>query len=208
MGYYTSDMRKLMLALVAAAVAVALWWRRNPSACPYSQRFWVQAPHPLITRARLREALAPQPGERILEVGPGTGYYSLPVAEWLGPDGRLEIFDLQQEMLDHASGRAREAGLGNVVATQGDARSLPYDDDTVDGAYLVTVLGEIPDQEAALRELARVVRPGGRVVVGEVIGDPHWVSPGALGRRADAAGLRLERRIGSPLGYFAILRRA
>jgi ubiquinone/menaquinone biosynthesis C-methylase UbiE len=200
-------MRKLLLACAAAVVAVALWWRKNPSACPYNQRFWVQAPHPLITRTRLREALAPQPGERILEVGPGTGYYSLPVAEWLGPDGTLEIFDLQQEMLDHTSGRAREAGLANVVATQGDARSLPYGDDAVDGAFLVTVLGEVPDQEAALRELARVVRPGGRVVVGELFGDPHWVSPTALARRAEAAGLDLERRIGPPLGYFGILRR-
>src|SRR3954464_9048766 len=80
MGYYTSAMRKLMLAVLAAVVAVALWWRKNPSACPYNQRFWVQAPHPLITRARLREALAPRPGERMLEIGPGTGYYSLPVA--------------------------------------------------------------------------------------------------------------------------------
>ena len=40
------------------AVAAALWWRRNPSACPYSQRFWVEAPHPFITRERLLEALA------------------------------------------------------------------------------------------------------------------------------------------------------
>src|SRR4051795_807483 len=198
-------MRKLVLAVAAAVVAVALWWRKNPSACPYNQRFWVEAPHPLITRPHLREALAPQPGERILEVGPGTGYYALPVAEWLGRDGTLEGFDLQPEMLDHTLGRAREAGLGNLVATQGDAQALPHADDGVDGAYLVTVLGEIPDQEAALRELARVVRPGGRVVVGEVIGDPHWVSPRALERRAEAAGLRLERRIGSPLGYFGVL---
>jgi ubiquinone/menaquinone biosynthesis C-methylase UbiE len=201
-------MRKLALIGLGALAGVALWWRRNPSACPYSQRFWVEAPHPLITRRRLREALAPQAGERLLEVGPGTGYYALPAAEWLGPDGTLEIFDLQQDMLDHTTGRAREAGLTNLVATQGDARALPYPDDAVDGAYLVAVLGEVPDQEAALRELARVVRPGGRVVVGEVIGDPHWVSPAALERRARAAGLRLERRVGSPFGYFAVLRPA
>jgi SAM-dependent methyltransferase len=170
-------MRKAVLVAVGAVAAAALWWRRNPSACPYSQRFWVEAPHPLITRSRLREALAPRPGERLLEVGPGTGYYALPVAEWLGPDGRLEVFDLQREMLDHTLRRAGEAGLTTLVPTQGDARSLPYPDDAVDGAYLVTVLGEIPDQETALHELARVVRPGGRVVVGELIGDPHWVSP-------------------------------
>ena len=201
-------MGKLVLAFLGAVAALALWWRRHPSACPYSQRFWVQAPRPLVTRKRLREALGPQAGERLLEVGPGTGYYALPVAEWLGPEGTLEVFDLQKEMLDHTAGRAREAGLDTIVPTQGDARALPYGDDAVDGAYLVTVLGEIPDQDAALRELARVVRPGGRVVVGEVIGDPHWVAPGALRRRAEAAGLWFERRIGSPLGYFAVLRTA
>jgi ubiquinone/menaquinone biosynthesis C-methylase UbiE len=201
-------MGKLVLAILGVVVAIALWWRRHPSACPYSQRFWVQAPHPLVTRERLREALGPQAGERLLEVGPGTGYYALPVAEWLGPEGTLEVFDVQQAMLDHTVGRAREAGLDTIVPTQGDARALPYGDDAVDGAYLVTVLGEIPDQKAALRELARVVRPGGRVVVGEVIGDPHWVAPGALRRRAEAVGLRFERRIGSPLGYFAVLRTA
>jgi ubiquinone/menaquinone biosynthesis C-methylase UbiE len=201
-------MGKLVLAFLGAVAALALWWRRHPSGCPYSQRFWVQAPHPLVTRKRLREALGPQAGERLLEVGPGTGYYALPVAEWLGPEGTLEVFDLQQEMLDHTAGRARERGLDTIVPTQGDARALPYGDDAVDGAYLVTVLGEIPDQDAALGELARVVRPGGRVVVGEVIGDPHWVAPGALRCRAEAAGLRFERRIGSPLGYFAVLRTA
>jgi ubiquinone/menaquinone biosynthesis C-methylase UbiE len=201
-------MGKLVLAVLGAVAAIALWWRRHPSACPYSQRFWVQAPHPLVTRKRLREALGPRAGERLLEVGPGTGYYALPVAGWLGPEGTLDVCDLQQEMLDHTAGRARAAGLDTIVPTQGDARALPYGDDAVDGAYLVTVLGEIPEQQAALRELARVVRPGGRVVVGEVIGDPHWVAPGALRRRAQAAGLRFERRIGSPLGYFAVLRTA
>jgi SAM-dependent methyltransferase len=186
-----------------AIAAAALWWRRNPSACPYNQRFWVQAPHPLITRARLREALAPAAGERVLEVGPGTGYYALEMAGWVAPGGRLDVFDLQQEMLDHTMRRAASRGLSNVVATQGDARALPYEAASFDAAYLVTVLGEIPDQDAALRELARVLRPGGRLVVGELLGDPHWVSPRRLRERAAVAGLRFERRLGSPIGYFA-----
>src|SRR6476661_655746 len=110
-----------VLALAAAGtLAAALWWRKNPSACPYSQRFWVEAPHPFITRARLLDALAPAEGERLLEVGPGTGYYSLTVAERLG-SGTLELFDLQQEMLDHLTRRAADAGLTNRVPTQGDA---------------------------------------------------------------------------------------
>jgi ubiquinone/menaquinone biosynthesis C-methylase UbiE len=197
---------KLALLGAAGLGGVALWWRRNPSACPYNQRFWVQAPHPFITRERLREALAPAPGKRLLEVGPGTGYYALPVAEWLAPDGTLEIFDIQQEFLDHTLERAGAAGLSNLVATQGDAQSLPYEDDRFDGAYLVTVLGEVPDQLAAMRELARVVRPGGRIVVGELFGDPHMVTEGRLRRHAEAAGLVFERRLGPRLGFFAVLR--
>ncbi len=196
---------KLAAASSAGIAAAALWWRTHPSACPYGQRFWVQAPHPFITRARLREILAPAPGDRLLEVGPGTGYYTLPVAQWLGPDGQLEICDLQQEMLDHTMRAARRRGLSNVTATQGDARTLPYPDASFDGAYLITVLGEIPDQRRALTELRRVLKPGGRLVVGEVLGDPHFVSARALQQQAEHAGLRLERRSGPPFGYFAKL---
>lgn len=197
---------KAALLVVGAVAAGAVWWRRNPSACPYSQRFWVEAPHPFITRERLREALGEISGRRVLEVGPGTGYYTLPVAEWIGPDGRLDVFDLQQEMLDHTMRRAGEAGLGHVHPSQGDARTLPYEDATFDAAYLVTVLGEVPDQAQALRELRRVLRPGGRLVVGELWGDPHVVTAGRLRERAEAAGFAWERRVGPAIGFFAVLR--
>jgi len=115
----------------------------------------------------------------------------------------VEIVDVQPEMLEHTMRRARERGVDNVAATEADARSLPHPDGSFDAAFLVAVLGEIPDQDAALRELARVLRPGGRLVVGELFGDPHWVRPGRLRTRAEAAGLHFARRSGSRLGYFA-----
>jgi len=193
-------------AAVTALAGAALWWRRNPSACPYGQRFLVEVPRPFITQERLHEALEPEHGQTVLEVGPGTGYYTLGVALKVGPAGRVSVFDVQQEMLDHTMGRATSLGLGNVDPRRGNARTLPYADGEFDSAYLVTVLGEVPDQDAALRELRRVLKPGGRLVVGELVFDPHMVSERALRRRAAAAGLRFERRVGPSFGYFGVLR--
>ncbi|HEY5708163.1 MAG TPA: methyltransferase domain-containing protein [Solirubrobacterales bacterium] len=195
--------RRLLGAATLATLGAALWWRKNPSACPYGQRFWVEAPHPIITRERLREILRPEPGERILEIGPGVGYYTLDMAEWVGPEGRVEIFDLQQEFLDHTLGHAAECGLTNVVPTQGDATALPYEDGSMDAVVLTAVLGEIPDSGAALRQIHRVLKPTGRLIVGELFGDPHFTTQAALKGKAREAGLAWESRSGNWFGYFA-----
>jgi ubiquinone/menaquinone biosynthesis C-methylase UbiE len=204
--------RTLLGVAGLATLGAALWWRKNPSACPYGQRFWVEAPHPVITQDRLREVLAPRAGERILEIGPGTGYYTLDIATWLlpgsadpGGGGFVEIFDLQQEFLDHVMGRAAERGLANVVPTQGDATALPYEDASIDAVVLTAVLGEIPDPLAALREIRRVLKPDGRLIVGELFGDPHFTTLASLKRQAAEAGLRYETHSGNWLAYFARL---
>lgn len=166
---------KYMVAgLLGAVAAAGMWWRRHPSACPYGQRFWIEAPHPLITRERLREALEPRAGETVLEIGPGTGYYTLEVAQQLLPGGTLHVYDLQQEMLDHTMRRAGAAGVNNLEPRQGDAQKLPYADSTFDGVYMVAVLGEIPDPDAALREVARVLKPGARLIVGRSSATRTW----------------------------------
>jgi ubiquinone/menaquinone biosynthesis C-methylase UbiE len=197
--------RALLGGAALAITGAALWWRKNPSACPYGQRFWVEAPHPIITRERLRAVLRPESGERLLEIGVGTGYYSLDLAEWVAPAGTLELFDLQQEFLDHAMRAAADRGLENLVPTQGDATALPYEDDSVDAVILTAVLGEIPDTAAALREIARVLRPSGRLVVGELFGDPHFTTLASLKRQGEAAGLDYEEHSGNWFGYFARL---
>ena len=197
--------RGLLGAAALATLGAALWWRKNPSACPYGQRFWVEAPHPIITRQRLHSVLRPEAGERILEIGPGTGYYTLEMAGWVLPGGTIEIFDLQQEFLDHVMRRAAERNLSQVNPTQGDATALPYDDDSVDAVVLTAVLGEIPDPVAALRQIQRVLEPGGRLIVGELFGDPHFTTQAALKRQAAEAGLAWETHSGNWFGYFARL---
>ncbi len=197
--------RLLLGAAAAGTLAAALWWRKNPSACPYGQRFWVEAPHPIVTRDRLRTVLRPEPGERLLELGVGTGYYSLDIAEWIAPDGKLELFDLQQEFLDHTMRAAAERGLTNLIPTQGDATALPYEDASMDAVILTAVLGEIPDTAAALREIRRVLKPDGRLVVGELFGDPHFTTLASLKREAAEAGLSYTEHSGNWFAYFASL---
>lgn len=195
-----------LLAGFAAWLTLRAWAALRPTAFPYFGRSILDLPRPLVTRRRLLDSVAPAPGERILAVGPGTGYYSLPVAARLQPEGILDILDVRQSFLDHTLERGRRRGVANIVATRGDGGSLPYPDGLFDAAYLVSVVGEIPSPEAALRELRRVLKPDGRLVVGEVCIDPDFPRLGWLVKRARSAGLSLERRSGSPLSYFARFR--
>ncbi|WP_033259441.1 MULTISPECIES: methyltransferase domain-containing protein [Kitasatospora] len=188
-----------------AAAAVATWWFTDSAPYPYSQRWLLDLPLPFLTLRRLDRVLRAREGERILEIGPGTGLQSLHVAPQLGPDGRLDIVDVQPEMLDHVGRRAKERGIDNIVPSCTDAHELPYADDSFDAAYLVTALGEIPDPTRTLAELRRVLKPFGRLVVGEFF-DRHQIRPSTLIALAEEAGLRVARLYGPPFAYYAVLR--
>jgi SAM-dependent methyltransferase len=197
--------RKKALALAAAggaAAAVALWWASDKAPYPYAQRRVLDLPLPFLGNADLDRVLLPAAGERMLEIGPGTGLQSLHVAPQLGPDGRLDIVDIQPEMLDHVARRADDAGIRTIVPTLADATQLPFDNHTFDAIYLVTALGEIGRPEQTLAELRRVLRPDGRLVVGEFF-DRHWISFGRLHRYADFCGLHLQDRRGPTVAYLA-----
>jgi SAM-dependent methyltransferase len=181
-----------------AGAALAAWWLGDTAPYPYAQRGLLDVPLPFLTADRMDAVLQPRPGERILEIGPGTGLQSLHVAPQLGPEGRLDVLDIQQELLDHVMRRAERNGLATITPTCSDARELPYTDGTFDAIYAMTALGEIPEPDRVLREAARVLAPGGRLVIGELF-DRHWIPFGRLHRLADAAGLHLtERRGRSP----------
>ncbi len=189
-------------ALAAGAVAAGAWWFGDKAPYPYAQRTLLDLQLPCLTSNNLDSVLRPKPGERMLEVGPGTGLQSLHVAPQLGPDGRLDVLDIQPQMLDHVMRRAQLQGLANITPTLADARELPFADGTFDALYLVTALGEIPEPERVLTEAVRVLAPGGRLVVGEFF-DRHWIPFGTLHRLADASGLHLATRHGSTFAYLA-----
>jgi ubiquinone/menaquinone biosynthesis C-methylase UbiE len=190
----------IALGTIAAGAGAVL---SDTAPYPYAQRRLLDVPLPLLTRRRLDVLLRPRAGEQVLEIGPGTGLQALYVAPQLGTGGQLAIVDVQQQMLEHVMGRAAARSIGNIRPHCADARALPFADARFDAAYLVTALGEIPGQLAALMELRRVLRPGARLVVGE-FADRHHVPLATLVRLANDAGLHLVRRTGLPLAYYAM----
>ncbi|MEW5864101.1 MAG: methyltransferase domain-containing protein [Pseudomonadota bacterium] len=203
--------------LAAAAVATfafgadaagRTWSRRSPVPMPYSMRWLLELPRGPHSPHRLLQVLRPVPGERVLEVGPGIGVHALPVARALQPGGILDVIDIQREMIDELVRRATAVSLANVVPALGDARKLPYPDRCFDAAYLIGVLGEIPDPLAALREIRRVLKPGGRLIVCELLLDPDFVPLTVLREMAGCAGLLFERSDGPRFAYSAVLRTA
>jgi arsenite methyltransferase len=121
----------------------------------------------VLRRRRLvYEALGARPGERILDVGCGPGFYASELLDQVGRDGSVVGVDASPQMLAVAAHRCE--GRGSVEFRQADATSLPVEDAGFDRAVCVQVLEYVTDVEAALRELHRSLRPGGRVVIWDV----------------------------------------
>jgi ubiquinone/menaquinone biosynthesis C-methylase UbiE len=122
----------------------------------------------------------------------------------LGRTGRLVCLDLQIEMLRQVRERIGAAGAELVQAS---GSSLPFRDGCFDLAFLVTVLGEIPDKRAAMDELARVLRRGGTLAVTESFPDPDYVRTPVLRRLAMVAGFEIGERLGNVAHYTQRLHR-
>lgn len=147
-------------------------------------------------------------GHTVLEVGPGPGFFTVEASRIVGPAGRIICLDLQRGMIERLNARLAEADVRNADALVGDAMRLPLRDASVNRAFLVTVLGEIPDMPAALGELRRVLVPGGVLAIDETLRDPDYVRLSTLREMCAAAGLEEAAYHRSPLGYTACFRRA
>jgi SAM-dependent methyltransferase len=116
-------------------------------------------------QAAMLALAAPAAGERVLDVACGTGLVSLAAADGVGSGGRVLGVDLSQAMVDAATAAARRRGLGHAAFARMDAESLALADASFDLALCGLGLMYLPEPERALREMRRVLRPGGRIAL-------------------------------------------
>ena len=117
-------------------------------------------------RATALAALAAVPGERVLDVGCGPGFYCAELLTAVGEEGSVTGVDSSPAMLALAARRC--AGHDNVELLEGEALALPVEDASFDAALSVQVLEYVAEPEAALAEIRRALRPGGRVLVWDI----------------------------------------
>ena len=108
-------------------------------------------------------------GERVVDVGSGSGFDSLIAAQLVGPEGHVVGVDMTTEMLAKARENARQAGLANVEFREGLAETLPVPDGWANLVISNGVLNLLPNKSAALREMARVLKPNGRLQIGDIL---------------------------------------
>ncbi|ATF13012.1 demethylmenaquinone methyltransferase [Brevibacillus sp. HB1.2] len=114
-----------------------------------------------------------QPGHTALDVACGTADWTIALAKAVGKEGSVVGLDFSQNMLDVGAYKVANAGVGNnVKLVNADAMNLPYEDHTFDFVTIGFALRNVPDVQQVLNEMARVVKPGGKVVSLEVSKPP------------------------------------
>ena len=198
----------IISSIVILIMVLTLVWRfisnRRSLPCPSWLSWMVEMDNPFTKTNRasvIIDLLGLQPGMKVLDAGCGPGRLAIPAAKAIGPQGELTALDLQAGMLARVQEKARTAGLSNIRLMQVELGKGKLEMAYYDRAMLVTVLGEIPEQEAALQEIYQALKPGGILSVTEVIFDPHFQSRESVQRVAGRVGFREAGFFGKRLAY-------
>jgi ubiquinone/menaquinone biosynthesis C-methylase UbiE len=140
-------------------------------------------------------------GMTILEIGPGSGTFTFEVAKLVGGGGRVCAVDIQESIVKALSEKVEEKGIKNLDARQASAYDLPYLDRYFDRAFMVTVLGEIPDKRKALLEIKRVLKDNGWLAIGEFLPDPDYPRKSTVTGWCEDSGFELNEQFGNWLHY-------
>jgi len=196
--------------LLLIFISVNLWWRwsshRRSMPCPtlftgFLESAWMER---LIGTQTTLDRIGLESGQRVLEVGPGPGRLLIPAARRVLPGGDVVGLDIQPGMIARLEERAEQAGIANLKAVLGDATLPQFPPQSYDIIYLCTVLGEIPDREAALRQCYDALKPGGVLSITEIFPDPHFQARRTVQKLADTTGFQLKDIQGS--WYFYTVR--
>jgi 2-polyprenyl-3-methyl-5-hydroxy-6-metoxy-1,4-benzoquinol methylase len=198
----------LLIGLVGLVILIFIIWRlvsrRRSLPCPVWLRWLVELDNPFTETNRadvIVRNLDLQPGMKVLDVGCGPGRLTIPIAQQIGPQGEVVAVDIQAGMLRRAQEKAQAAQLANIRFLQAGAGEGKLERSQYDRALLVTVLGEIPDRERALKEIYEALKPGGILSVTELIFDPHFQRRDTVLRLAGAAGFREKKFFGDRIAF-------
>lgn len=189
--------------LLGGLVVICLVWRYAALPCPWWMVPLLENPYfQLVAGAELlMDRAGIGPGMAVLDAGCGPGRLTVPIAKRVGEAGRVVALDRQPRMLRRLQRRIAEHGLANVETILGGLGEGRLPADRFDVALLVTVLGEVPDKTAALREIRHALRSGGVLSVTEVLPDPHYQTLARVRALAAEAGLAEKRLLEGRAGY-------
>ncbi|MCB9137808.1 MAG: class I SAM-dependent methyltransferase [Caldilineaceae bacterium] len=173
---------------------------------PMPHQFAKMLDHPLRMAYRnptaLFDVLAIQPGMTVLDLGCGTGVFTVEMARRVGDEGRVHAVDIQAPLLEQAQKRLTAAGLAaRVEFHHAGANSLPLPDNAIDIAAVIATLTQTPDRYGALRELRRVLRFWGRLMISEEMPNPAYVPPGLIRTWAEEAEFGFMAQLGTLFCY-------
>jgi len=140
-------------------------------------------------------------GMNVLEVGPGNGRYTVEAAKIVGPNGRITTIDIENKMIERVIKRMETENITNINAEVANVYKLPYQDCSFDLIYMIAVFNEIPEQEKALTEFHRVLKPNGLLVFSELFMDPDYPLSKTLTKKVQSFPFKLKEKIGNFFYY-------